>query len=63
LGFADWNDTVNLPSGAESLFTANLYGKALLEMISLLEYIGDEESAREYQNGYEEMKSRVESVA
>jgi cellobiose phosphorylase len=63
LGFADWNDTVNLPSGAESLFTANLYGKALLEMISLLEYIGDEESAREYQNGYEEMKSRVETVA
>ncbi len=27
LGFADWNDTVNLPKGAESLFTANLYGK------------------------------------
>src|SRR5690606_24306843 len=25
LGFADWNDTVNLPAGAESLFTANLY--------------------------------------
>ena len=33
LGFADWNDTVNLPKGAESLFTANLYGKALQEMI------------------------------
>ena len=30
LGFADWNDTVNLSAGAESLFTANLYGKALL---------------------------------
>jgi cellobiose phosphorylase len=63
LGFADWNDTVNLPSGAESLFTANLYGKALLEMVSLLQYIGDEESAREYHNAYEEMKARVESVA
>ncbi|MCK7479294.1 MAG: hypothetical protein M0C28_19465 [Candidatus Moduliflexus flocculans] len=22
LGFADWNDTINLPTGAESLFTA-----------------------------------------
>jgi hypothetical protein len=35
LGFADWNDTVNLRAGAESLFTANLYGKALLELIDL----------------------------
>src|SRR6266498_1362061 len=35
LGFADWNDTVNLPTGAESLFTANQYGKALLDMKDL----------------------------
>jgi cellobiose phosphorylase len=63
LGFADWNDTVNLPSGAESLFTANLYGKALLEMISLLEYLDDESSASKYQKAYDDMKSRVESVA
>jgi len=63
LGFADWNDTVNLPSGAESLFTAHLYGKALLELNSLLEHIGAEGSAREYQKAYEKMKSRVESVA
>ena len=34
-GFADWNDTVNLLQGAESLMTANLYGKALLEMIEM----------------------------
>ena len=39
LGFADWNDTVNLPSGAESFFTANLYGVALHEFIGLLKYI------------------------
>jgi cellobiose phosphorylase len=63
LGFADWNDTVNLPAGAESLFTANLYGKALLEMIALMEYLGDESCAQEYRIAYEEMKSRVESVA
>ncbi len=36
LGFADWNDTVNLPLGAESIFTACLYGKALREMSGLL---------------------------
>jgi len=37
LGFADWNDCVNLPKTAESVFNANLYGKALLEMIQLVQ--------------------------
>jgi hypothetical protein len=41
LGFADWNDTVNLRAGAESLFVANLYGKALLEMIELARHLVD----------------------
>jgi len=63
LGFADWNDTVNLPTGAESLFTVNLYGKALCELIELLEYLDDTCAANEYRSAYEEMKSRVESVA
>ncbi len=63
LGFADWNDTVNLPAGAESLFTANLYGKALLEMITLFEHLGDMVSAKDYQSLYDAMKSRVEAVA
>ena len=27
-GFADWNDTVNLPTGAESLMVASMYGKS-----------------------------------
>ena len=63
LGFADWNDTVNLPTGAESLFTANLYGKALCELIELLEYLDDTCAANEYRSAYEEMKFRVESVA
>jgi cellobiose phosphorylase len=63
LGFADWNDTVNLPKGAESLFTANLYGKALLEMIALLEYLGDKNRTREYRTEYEQMRSRFETVA
>ncbi len=63
LGFADWNDTVNLPTGAESLFTANLYGKAMLEMIELLEFLGQEQVAREYRNAYAEMRSCVEDVA
>jgi cellobiose phosphorylase len=63
LGFADWNDTVNLPKGAESLFTAHLYGKALLEMIELCEKLGDSAAADLYHQAHVEMKSRFEAVA
>ncbi|MGC1376312.1 MAG: hypothetical protein WA821_08820, partial [Anaerolineales bacterium] len=62
LGFADWNDTINLPDGAESLFTAHLYGRALLEICDLLDFIGDHTVA-EYRAAYEEMKVRVEQTA
>ncbi len=63
LGFADWNDTVNLPTGAESLFIANLYGKGLWEMIELARHLGDSEAAARYAVHYEEMKSRFERHA
>jgi cellobiose phosphorylase len=63
LGFADWNDPTNLPIGAESLFVANLYGKALLEMIELARYLGDGEAATKYTAYYETMKRRVNEHA
>jgi cellobiose phosphorylase len=63
LGFADWNDTVNLPTGAESLFTACLYGKALKEMIELQLYLGGQAIAGEYQDDYDTMRRRVEDLA
>ncbi len=63
LGFADWNDTVNLRRGAESLFAANLYGKALLEMIELAEHLGDADAAEQYRAYYAEMKQRVNEHA
>ena len=63
LGFADWNDTVNLPVGAESLFTANLYGKALLEMITLLEYFEEKEAMEGCQEAYEEMRNSFRNSA
>ncbi|MCR4406743.1 MAG: glycosyl transferase [Anaerolineae bacterium] len=63
LGFADWNDTVNLRRGAESLFTANLFGRALLEMIELSQHLGDAESAARYRQCYETMKQRVNEHA
>lgn len=57
LGFADWNDTVNLPAGAESLFVANLYGKTLLEMVDLARHRRDAEAASRYTAYYDEMKA------
>jgi cellobiose phosphorylase len=62
LGFADWNDTVNLPKGSESIFNANLYGVALLEMIELLDYLGLEKFGNEYRKDYQHMKSIVNDV-
>jgi cellobiose phosphorylase len=59
LGFADWNDTVNLPAGAESFFVANLYGRALRELIALNEHLGDEASIQEYTALYAAMAERV----
>jgi cellobiose phosphorylase len=63
LGFADWNDTVNLRAGAESLFTANLYGRALLEMMELTKHLGDTESVEKYATYYAEMKQSVNEHA
>ncbi len=63
LGFADWNDTMNLRKGAESLFVAGLYGKALLEMIELARHLGDSAAADKYAAYYDEMKQRVNEHA
>lgn len=63
LGFADWNDTVNLRAGAESVFTACLYGVALLELIELAKHVGDIDLASRWQDYYLEMKTRVNAEA
>ena len=56
LGFADWNDTVNLRTGAESLFNTHLYGKGLLEMIELCSYLGDMAVVKYYKDEYDKLK-------
>jgi cellobiose phosphorylase len=63
LGFADWNDTINLASGAESLFSAHLYGRASNEFIALLDFVGRKEEAEEWRKAHAEMKTRVEEHA
>ncbi len=63
LGFADWNDTVNLPKGAESLFTAHLYGWALRELISLAKLLGKKKAARKFKPYFNVMRKTVNEVA
>jgi cellobiose phosphorylase len=61
LGFADWNDTINLAKGAQSLFSAHLYGRALHEFIALLEHLGKD--ASDWRNAYAEIRASVEGCA
>ncbi len=63
LGFADWNDTLNLPNGAESLFTAHLYGWALKEMMGLCEVLKKKKALKKYQSWYQQMKQIVNDTA
>ena len=63
LGFADWNDTVNLQAGAESLLTANLYGVALQALIELAQYMDDAATVKKFSGYYREMKEQVNEQA
>jgi cellobiose phosphorylase len=63
LGFADWNDTVNLHGDAESVFVADLYGRALLEMIDLMKHLGRNEDAAAYRNDHAAMKTCINQHA
>ena len=63
LGFADWNDCVNLPGGAESIFNASLYAKALGEMIELFTFLGKSAEAEGYKNDFAEIKENFNKCA
>ena len=63
LGFADWNDTMNLPGDAESLFIANLYGTALRELIALMYYLGHDSEAEQLEADWQEMSECVNTHA
>lgn len=63
LGYADWNDTVNLPGDAESVFNACLYGQALREMASLCRHLGRQEQAERYWADHRDMADRVNAAA
>ena len=62
LGFADWNDTVNLPTGAESLFIANQYGKALRDLQEIARARGDGAYVRHLEQSWTTMRDAVEKA-
>lgn len=59
LGFADWNDTINLPTGAESFQVAALFGRALQEMIEISKTLGKQDYSEKFKKYYDEMKKAV----
>ncbi|MDM8528826.1 hypothetical protein QUF58_11550, partial [Anaerolineales bacterium HSG24] len=59
LGFADWNDTVNLRTGAESVFIANQFGVAIGELIGLLKELGKDDIAGKFEGYYDTIKNKV----
>ncbi|MFP4364182.1 MAG: GH36-type glycosyl hydrolase domain-containing protein, partial [Spirochaetia bacterium] len=63
LGFADWNDTVNLSSGAESVFTACLYGFVLKEAEDLFRKIDDYDYTGFCSQQYIDMSYTVQETA
>jgi cellobiose phosphorylase len=63
LGFADWNDTVNLPTGAESVMIANMYGKALLDMMDLCKVRNDEDLNEKFSAQYAHMSKVLNDAA
>jgi cellobiose phosphorylase len=62
LGFADWNDCVNLRTGAESFFNAHLYGVALKESIELFDHLGDKTLTDKFRGYWEDMNATVNKV-
>jgi cellobiose phosphorylase len=63
LGFADWMDPMNLPTGAESAFTTCLLGVAMQERINLAEHENDTATVEMLTTDYLNLKKNFNEVA
>jgi cellobiose phosphorylase len=66
LGTADWNDPQNLPgpnNAAESVFTAMLFHKALLELTELCRECNQEKDAQKFAAMADKIKTHVNEIA
>jgi cellobiose phosphorylase len=62
LGFADWNDTVNLPKGAESFMIAGLFGKAVQYLLPICDAYQQPAFKEKIIGYYNTLKENVEKV-
>jgi len=63
IGFSDWNDTLNLDRGsgkAESVWTAQQFCGAMLDLVELCEHIGKEAEAERFQALHDEMSETID---
>jgi cellobiose phosphorylase len=62
LGFADWNDSLNLDRGsgkAESVFAAGLFCRATLDLAELSRHLGRESDTARFEKMHREMAAAV----
>jgi cellobiose phosphorylase len=63
LGFSDWDDTMNLDHGsgkAESVFTAELFCRAMLDLADLGRFLGKDSDAARFEKHQREMAEVVQ---
>lgn len=63
LGFADWDDTMNLDHGsglAESVWTGQQFCRAMLDLAELSEHLGRTSDVERFQSAYAAMAAAVE---
>jgi cellobiose phosphorylase len=66
IGFADWDDTMNLDHGsekAESIWTGMLFCRVMLDLAELCKYNGDFEKMREFESLHREMAEKINMVS
>ncbi len=66
LGFSDWDDTMNLDHGsgkAESVWSAQQFCRAMLDLADLSEHLGRASDARRFRGLHSEMARIVNEVA
>jgi cellobiose phosphorylase len=66
LGFADWDDTMNLDHGsgkAESVFAAGLFCRAMLDLADLARTLGRESDAARFESRQREMAAAIQKTS
>ncbi|MEM2487824.1 MAG: glycosyl transferase family 36 [Thermoproteota archaeon] len=66
IGFADWDDTMNLDHGsekAESVWTGMLFCRIMLDLADLCKARGDSKKAKEFEKIHREMAETINRVA